>query len=193
MCKSYPWQDLPEETQKKVLEKEKQLTLEDSDTSDRITEMFENRLEALGLPTKDIRWSLGYSQGDGMAFYGKIDLEDYIKKNNLDFPLHLKAAADGDLTMEIEGSNHHYNHWNSMTLNWDVSGEFQKSIDWQRNQADPLIAHIQKHIKEISKELEGEGYKELEYQTSDEQLLPWLKESGRRWHKNGSLCTEESE
>jgi hypothetical protein len=33
---------------------------------------FKCQLEALGYPTDDIRFSLGYCQGDGMAFYGTV-------------------------------------------------------------------------------------------------------------------------
>ena len=51
--------------------------------SEMTSDQFEYRLEELGLPNKDIRWSLSCCQGDGVAFYGELDIEEYLTKNKL--------------------------------------------------------------------------------------------------------------
>ena len=42
--------------------------------TEHIKEDFQYELEKLGYPTNKIEFSLSYSQGDGVAFYGHIDL-----------------------------------------------------------------------------------------------------------------------
>lgn len=45
-----------------------------------LLEHFAEILEKAGFPEDDINWSLGYQQGDGVAFYGGIELESLFKK-----------------------------------------------------------------------------------------------------------------
>jgi hypothetical protein len=51
-----------------------------SEITTHLQEHFEDILDEAGLPVDDINWSLGYQQGDGVAFYGGIELESLFKK-----------------------------------------------------------------------------------------------------------------
>lgn len=42
----------------------------DQADSDVLNDLFKERLDEVGLPTKKLAWSLSYSQGDGVGFYG---------------------------------------------------------------------------------------------------------------------------
>lgn len=84
-------------------------------------------------------WSLGHCQGDGVAFYGTIDLEMLCdlpkwnfkggKKSN--YPTYglraaIKKLLDDPRAKEFyisassEGRNSHYHHWNSMRVEVEV-------------------------------------------------------------------------
>ena len=43
--------------------------------SELLNKHFAAELAALGYPTEDVRYSLGYCQGDGVAFYGRVSGE----------------------------------------------------------------------------------------------------------------------
>lgn len=191
MCKSYPFSELSEKVQKKVIEQEQQALGEDLDV-DIITDFMRERLHNLGLPEKDIRWRLSYSQGDGVAFYGMIDLEAYLKANKkaLGTEDHrsYKRLLDKDVRFEIQGANSRYHHWNSMRVELLYSGRLDGKIPMS---AYALQGRLQNHVKDLSRELEKEGYEEIEYQTSETMARDHVVE--RRWHADGSECREESE
>ena len=45
-----------------------------------ITNAFKETLKEYGLPTETVEWSLGWCQGDGVAFYGDIDIKKLLVK-----------------------------------------------------------------------------------------------------------------
>lgn len=163
---------------------------DESDTQ-MLTEYFEEQLEELGLPIGDVRWSLSYSAGDGVAFYGKVDIKDYVLKNNLaTTPLGFLSLIDAlsndeaEIVIEIEKSKtyHHYDHLNTMVVSSYVNTYGDPGIPgskrWPRRVGRPVIERktrelagiIQKHVREISKKLEESGYREIEYKSSDEVI-----------------------
>lgn len=81
---TYKFDELSSDAKKHAIERwrEKGWTWDDSDTES-LTENFKEQLEELALPHDKVWWSLNYSQGDGVAFEGKIDIKEYLKKNNL--------------------------------------------------------------------------------------------------------------
>ncbi len=67
---------------------------------------FKLELEALGYPTGDIRFSLGYCQGDGVAFYGQVSkagIERLIAR--LMPPPRCDLPADASLSDRILGEH----------------------------------------------------------------------------------------
>lgn len=106
---------------------------------------FQHRLEDMGYRSElDVHYSLSYSQGDGIAFYGTLegnDLDKLISRfagvESSDMPIYqrLRSRQRGglikqflevyqnwdtaDLTIARIGS-HHYNHFNSMELSHDA-------------------------------------------------------------------------
>lgn len=80
--RTYKFEELSPTAKKRAIEKFQQYAHEDFDVK-QLTETFKERLDEVGLPSDDIRWSLSYSQGDGVGFSGHIDIKDYLKKNKL--------------------------------------------------------------------------------------------------------------
>ena len=112
--------------------------------SEFLTEMFEEQLKDRGYTFHELKiyWSLGCCQGDGMAFYGPIDLDELAKKDP--YVMHLlrkaarlvniryrgktrtpycEAASNVDcwtFSVDIKDGNCRCHHWNSMTVSCEV-------------------------------------------------------------------------
>lgn len=53
----------------------------DWDDAEFLTEDFKTQLAEYGFEGTEVFWSLGYCQGDGMAFYGRVDAENLKEKD----------------------------------------------------------------------------------------------------------------
>jgi len=75
---AYRFHELPEDVQERLIEKKREEAFSDYFITESISEMFDSFLDDLfgkdGHEIKDVYWSLGYSQGDGVGFHGQIDL-----------------------------------------------------------------------------------------------------------------------
>src|SRR5271166_349954 len=82
--KTYKFDELSPDAQEHAIEKwrEQGWDWDDHDTK-QLTEFFGQELEALGLPNENVHFSLGHVQGDGVSFEGKLDVKEYLKKQNL--------------------------------------------------------------------------------------------------------------
>lgn len=163
--------------------------------SDWITETFRHDLAELGYPTEEIYWSLGYCQGDGVAFYGRIEtagLRQILERVlTPDDPLRLRMLLydpDFDLSVElsvdiVQSGYGHYSHRNAMRLraDWDArdeeDGQFLEEA-WEH--LEPLILS---DIQNTTHRLEKTGYDELEYLTGEERAYEaladcWYDEDG---------------
>ncbi len=128
-----------------------------------LSEYFRRELEAVGYEPTDVTWSLGYSQGDGMAFEARVDLEK-VAGRLLAGPQ--KAAITRVIkkagpSIRIRHSGH-YSHWNSMNVDAeDVSVESDGSA-FERKAWSDLVDAIDEDVKTISRRLETDGYSLLE-------------------------------
>jgi len=121
-------------------------------------------LARLGYPIDDIQYCLSFSQGDGMAFYGRISSLDTICQRLLadsddQCNLALSALTKG-MYLDISRCNwsYRYNHFNTMMVL--VSNEsFPETISEEETNAVELLRQrISEDIKEVSKQLELAGY-----------------------------------
>ena len=88
-----------------------------------IAEAIEEELELLGLPNDDAEFSLSYSQGDGVAFYGRVEMTQKLL-NKLDMTddsrMFIEQAQARGWTIDADiVRNHwatHYSHWNTMDV-----------------------------------------------------------------------------
>jgi hypothetical protein len=140
-----------------------------------LTEVFQEELQRLGLPSEDIRWRLSSSQGDGVAFYGQLDLDDYLKANKLVGRYKgLKPVLDDiRVTIEKHRELHMYDHYNTMVVDLDAYG-----LDLTAKQErllEDLEAEIKDRIVDVSHKLEKIGYDEIEWRTSDEAIAETLE------------------
>lgn len=145
-----------------------------------ITELYQRELEELGYPTDNIEWSLGYSQGDGMAFYGTIDLDAWTKATKTRSKFKALRDKDGRWMVSAELSKNsygwHYSHWNTMDVEvqWTPEDYSKDPTAKQSEAMNALYAALKEHVQDTSRRLERLGYDEIEYQQSDEVVAETL-------------------
>jgi len=174
--------------------------------SGQLRELLETDLrDHFGITDCKLFYSLGSCQGDGVAFEGRPDLEEWAKHDE-----HI-AAALGQMTLWVVAhrveefnllckiSHHgHYYHWNSMDVAisrdlWppdDIGGDQWAEMEDGFNQI--LVAlqeYCDERIKKISREMEQTGYDEIEYEQSDEYIDEHLEASDAHylWEENGEF------
>lgn len=148
-----------------------------------IKQHFHNELVKCGYPDNlTIEYSLGYSQGDGVAFYGNLSVDNIKALINRLFSTdpsqvdavsrvkNLMAQKDieeiisviqdfGSYGLSITRNSHgyHYSHWNCMRIEDNVvnTGLLQDSLleIWDR-----FVLELEDDVKSMSKKLESDGY-----------------------------------
>lgn len=172
----------------------------DCDDAEFLTEDFKTQLVEYGFEETEVYWSLGYCQGDGVAFYGRVHPESLKEKDRRAKRLIAALEAAGDsLYIEITGAKDHYHHWNSMT----VEIEFENDTDDEDLPARLKIArpalrenfeeYLAEKVKEISRELEKSGYAEIEYRYDEETVRNDLTEREHLYEKDGTRAMTEFE
>jgi hypothetical protein len=172
----------------------------DCDDAEFMTEDFKTQLAEYGFEGTEVYWSLGYCQGDGVAFYGRVSKESLKEKDRVAKRLIAALEAAGDeFYIEITGRNSHYHHWNSMT----IEIEFENEIDDEDLPARLKIArpalrenleeYLAEKVKEISRELEKSGYAEIEYRYNKEAIRNDLTMREHLYEKDGTRAMTEFE
>lgn len=172
----------------------------DWDDAEFLTEDFKMQLTEYGFEDMEVYWSLGYCQGDGVAFYGRVDAENLKKKDSTIKSLIGQLEASGDeISIEITGRNNHYHHWNSMT----VEVEFENETDDEDlpsrlkialpNLREELEEYLGDKIKEFSRELKKSGYAEIEYRYDENAIREELFERENLYEKDGTMAMSEFE
>jgi len=176
----------------------------DEADSKMLSEFFAEELEALGLPTEDIRWRLDYSSGDGVAFYGKVDLADYIQKNSLTKFEPIITAIENDearieIAIEKRQAFHMYDHWNTMVVTAEVDTYGEPRVGGRKRwpirlgpvaierMARELMAHLQDQVKDVSKRLEKSGYENIDYRESDQDITENIIANEYEFDEDGSF------
>ena len=167
-----------------------------------IQDDFSQILEQKGYPTNDIRYSLSYCQGDGVAFYGDIDLENFIEKRYSELEENLskhdlrriKYIAKQGLTIDIRKSSyfHLYDHYNTMIVevvdcveNYMYEYAKQSDIEEMISSVYELEKFISDDVKLLSRELESIGYDIIETYTSDDYIVEGFELSEVYFTKEG--------
>ena len=169
------------------------------DDAEFLTEDFKMRLTEYGFEDMDIFWSLGYCQGDGVSFYGRMDAENLkIKDSNIKSLIDQLEASGDEISIEITGRNN-YHHWNSMT----VEVEFENETDDEDlpsrlkialpNLREELEGYLGDKVREISRELEKSGYAEIEYRYDESTIREELFECEHIYEKDGTPAMTEYE
>ncbi len=172
----------------------------DDDDAAFLTEDFQNQLAEKGFEVVKVFWSLGYCQGDGVAFYGRVYTDDLKAKdlNSRKLIERLEKAGD-EISIEITGANGWYHHRNSMTVEIDFENELEEDdLPARLKIALPALReefeeYLSEKVKEISDELEKSGYAEIDYHYQDETIGRDLSERENLYQKDGTRVMSEFE
>lgn len=152
-----------------------------------VTEHFKNRLSGLGYPDDlQVEWSLSYCQGDGMAFYGRLSLDDtanlmnrllspdrkgikpvdrfknLLAQKHIDPMLRVMDEYGGfDLAIGKNSLGHHYSHYNTMSL-YDNSDSFIEVFEREGVASRFGFDECDKTLKKVWYEVWDRFYRELE-------------------------------
>lgn len=163
--------------------------------TEQVSEDFKYELSELGYPTEKVYWSLSYCQGDGVAFYGRIDDVSKVAARLLeevDYNKFKNSIKDFDVTIEIISINSHYNHWNSMSVESDV-GVFGDVTEDEEEEflkiVDHLVEAIDQDVKDVSRRLEDMGYKQFDYFNSNEYIDESITANDYEFAEDGKFYT----
>lgn len=210
----FTFKELSSKAQKKALEHYRQV-LWDSSDADAVSDMFKDILRERGFNDPEVGWSLGYSQGDGVCFWGRIDLYDFFKwalhgddpkytkrmKGQVRPFLRLSFVADALVRHESRNC-----HWNSMEVEVQLSGsevdlvpkplrdQVQALLEGRPHQRwvgpkewRPSAGRPHPHV-EAALVKAREQWKELETKTAKEFetfMEQWVKDTSKELEKMG--------
>lgn len=168
--------ELPEEVQKRVLDRWRYKIWDDHD-SQVLTGEFKRILSERGFTNPEVCWSLSYSQGDGMAFWGRIDPQDFFKWvfSGAPFAKPYKKEAKKFVRLQDILSVHvrhedRYCHWNSMSVEVEVIG----------SELDLLPEKIRADARKWKDEKE---YRLMNWMRDKSEILYRRNEPIREWNK----------
>ena len=193
--------ELCEEAKESAIENERNSGRRfDDDDAAFLTEDFQNQLAEKGFEAVKVFWSLGYCQGYGVAFYGRVYAGDLKAKDAEAKKLIERLEKAGDeIFIEITGANNWYHHRNSMTVEIDFENETDdEDLPSRLRIALPVWREdfenfLSERVKEIISELEKSGYAEIDYRNCDEIIHQDLSERENLYAKCGTLAMSDIE
>lgn len=154
----------------------------------RVTEAIQEEVAySYGLKAEQCNWRLSYCQGDGVAFYGAIDLDALAEKNEEVRSLLMKfASLDATVWANSEHTGGNYYHYNTMRV--EVECDRCEQPEEAESLCEELAEEVRRVLREASKHATEYGYAEIDNETSEyaaanyyEDNPVWFTEDGRKW------------
>lgn len=176
----YQFDELNEETKKKVLENFRHINTE-HEWYEPVYEGFEEIASEYGIEVEDMSFSGFYSQGDGASFEGKIsDFKKFAEKTGLKRLEPFSEPIEYNLEMNITRVSYQYCHSNTVEADVRDGGYYPR-----------LSNLIEGKLREVKEELCGKLYRILEeeycYLTSDEVVADTIRANGYEFTEGGDL------
>jgi hypothetical protein len=193
IVKLYSFNELSEKAQQKAINKEVEF-LQENFHAESLTSLFKEDLKShYGINVEDVYWSLSYCQGDGVSFVGTFQ-EELFKKvaSRLDskdlrcLERVLKVEESFINMFKIIKNDHRYQHEYTMTVQcheyWNLpnGGHIERMIE-------NLTNLLTSEIRSIGKEMQENGYKEIEHRTSEDYAKEEIEQSDNYYYDNGVL------
>jgi len=175
----YKFEELNQDVRERLIEKEIKFLYDAGEIDDVVKEVLTDKVNTAGYPASDIRYSLSYSQGDGVAICckNKFNLCTYPKRLGIDL-----AACLGDRLQVISGEP-----WISAEIR--LSGHIQIFED-EKTIPDEYFevwnSLLQADMKKLSNELKAAGYEVIESMTKPEYVIESLEGKNRWYLSNGT-------
>lgn len=196
VVKVYKYEELAPEVQAKLIERYRNDGGEPFATQD-VSEYFKERLTELGYIDATVSWSLGYCQGDGMAFECHMCCSDLKTLRDRLFPAGhkvrrvLRGQVLDCISVDVKHEGHYY-HWNSMRVEVDNT-DYNHETPAQEECLVMLREAIAEDCKDTSRMLEKKGYEILEGYDSDEYIAESFSNSDTLYLVDGTYYHESWE
>ena len=194
--KVYYFEELSEQAKNKAIEDYRRGGTWEQRDNENLSEYFKERLMEYGFYNDvQIEFSLGYCQGDGVAFYGEIDFsiwlknhQDHFTKKELKRLEWLNEECGVELFTTRNSYGYHYSHYNTMNTNatYNECRGFRDSdlLDEVLNKVEKLLKD---EVVELSCDFERIGYEEIEYKNSDEYIIESIVANEYEFMEDGSM------
>lgn len=191
----YKFEELSEEVQKKVIEKNQDVEVDNDYWHDNTIENWKEKLEELGFYEPVINYSGFWSQGDGASFTCsafEVDKMMELFDKDKDKPLYkrlLELYKEGKLEFntKILRTNSHYYHERSTTayLEWSLEENIEDDRAVLTANLDSLENDIEKYVEDLNRQIYKsleEDYNEL---TTDEVVKEYIIDNEWEFTKDG--------
>jgi hypothetical protein len=209
--KLYSYEELSPESQKKAREDWEQVDRQAGSpmACEIVNENFKQMVGDAGYPTDNIQWSLSYCQGDGMAFYGREDVdskmlerliaEGWAAPQGIDTAkvqrlVEIEAFSLAvDITPNSFGGN--YAHYNTMGIELEVYDHYVEgaiSNDKLEAVRKSLEKFIEEDVRALSRKLAHHGYEVFDNYYEEEYIAEQLTCNDYEFTKDGSFWHHNS-
>ncbi len=156
-----------------------------------LSDWFANYLNEQGFPSDKIEYSLSYSQGDGVAFYGSIDLDKWLTANSR--KTYYRTLRNYNPWARIDGNSwsNHYSH--AYTMNVTVESDYDYSTnpkvgENQERLLAELCDELEESVRDMSHKLNILGYEAFEYCYSDEAVRENCEANEYQFTEEGEIA-----
>ena len=193
----YEFSELDDKVQAQLIEQEKMDLLEFLEM-DLFKDYAHEKIKEAGFGSDvdALEYSLSYSQGDGVAFYGTVYedetavlFDEFLQEKNISITEEFAQFIKDNTYFEIVRNHwgHRYSHYNTMDIEiqndyfLEKIEEFTefKTAEEGHEKVDSLLndfsVFLKKKVQKLSHELEAIGYEYIEDQTSNETAIENLK------------------
>lgn len=123
-----------------------------------------------GFDNAKLRYSLSYSQGDGLSFDADIDLERMIKEFNPNIKQSVLSALLNNVHCSCKANTGRYAYASSNDIEFTFEN-YYRSYDRLNELTSEIEGFVQDKYLELCKLFEKNGYLDIEYQDSDEYII----------------------
>ena len=201
--KLYKIGELDEDVRACVVSEHRRLKRRMGDVTEYVTERLEQELDYFGLPSDALEWSLSYCQGDGVAFYGIVDVNRLrVALGLLTDPkqtpcpdvtetMHdeivallgvLRRNFAEEVSLAIDGNSFSYHYSHARTM------EAEGGIDPTNEDEVVLYEAFLSYIHAVSRYLETLGYSIIEDIESDESIIEECEANEYEFLEDGMLA-----
>jgi len=154
-------------------------------SSSELLEEFKEHLAGYGLPNENVEFSLGYSQGDGVAFYGPIDIPVLLKRLQKEEYNEFIEKYDISANIERNSYGYHYSHWNTMDVYLERGVEYDTKEAIQAGH--DLWEILKDTVVQQSRRMESSGYKKFEACQEKEYIIECAVENDYEFTATGKF------
>jgi len=198
------WKEHDEAIYEKIMEKYRDINVDNDHWSEFVLEMWADKLETFGYDVKEMKtnrkghqyeainisYSGFWSQGDGSSFTGEIDVDKWISINDIagKYRRIQKLIQSGDIDIQqskITRNGCHYVHERSTTVNIDwITRKDTPNID---GLMDKLVQAIEGDHISLNREIYRDLEKEYESEICEESVEATLEANEYEFDETGRI------